>query len=100
VIHIPDGQANLPANTAACLPLSERHRLLFLFQWALIAYVMIAANVIVLMLLGVEILVAEAVALAVGFAVAEIALRMTGKITASVRRPDQIHGLRGPWFAG
>lgn len=79
---VPNRQALQPSRHAECVPLSQRQRQMFLFRWVLIAYGLVASNVVVLMLLGVDILVAEAVALAVAFAVAEVARRLAGKSAA------------------
>jgi hypothetical protein len=111
VNNYPAQRAMLPAGVMRCLPLSQRQRELFLFNWVLVIYGLISVNVIVLMLLGVDVLVAEAVALAVGFAVTEIVHRMTGKVALTSKNPAFMPGMAryeptppvfgdGPQFAG
>ncbi|MEU3627882.1 hypothetical protein [Amycolatopsis coloradensis] len=71
----PARQAMLPVEVMQCLPLSQRLRELFLVTWVPVLYGVIAINVVVLMLLGVDILVAEAVAVSVCFATTEMIRR-------------------------
>ncbi|MEV7551588.1 hypothetical protein AB0N89_18350 [Amycolatopsis sp. NPDC089917] len=89
VNYFPAQGAMLPAGMMRCLPLSQRLRELFLVTWVPVVYGIIAVNVIVLKLLGIDILVAEAVAISVGFAAAEV-----------IRRTVLAGAYHRPWITG